>query len=190
MTPRLSALGLLVLASCAAPQPVLRSTTAQLPEEIRYVSSDLENAMVFSKGSARAGSIFAYSPGIWPSDPTRDVQTEDNVQCLSMGNEGSSLEFAIRRPIKAGDHYTCLRSAFRVIRCFADCRAAIIEVDTPLGGGAQDTLKSYMYVDACVGVPVFSQVADLAEGIPLSAVWLRGNVGILADPTYPKCNFY
>lgn len=180
-----------MLASCAAHQPTVTSTMAT-PHvlEIRYVSSDLDNAMVFSDNSARAGSIFAFSPGLWPASPTRAIQTEDGVQCLSMGTPGNSVEFAIKRPIRASDRYTCLRSSFRVTHCFADCRAAVVEVDAPLGGTASGTSKAYMYVDSCVGLLAYSDTRDLANGIPPDAAWLRGNMGILADPSYPECDVY
>jgi len=107
-----------------------------------------------------------------------------------MGAPGNNVEYAIRRPIRAGDRYRCLGTTFRVTRCFAECRAAVVEIDAPLSGGVPGTRKTYMYVDSCVGVLAFSQIADLAQGIPLDAVWLRGNVGILADPSYPECDLY
>ena len=66
----------------------------------------------------------------------------------------------------------------------------MVEVDIPLGGRGPDTRKGYMYVDSCVGMLAFSDFGDLAEGIPPSAPWLRGEVGILADPSYPECNLY
>jgi hypothetical protein len=36
----------------------------------------------------------------------------------------------------------------------------------------------------------FSETGNLAEGMPLDAEWLRGNVGILAGPAYPACDSY
>lgn len=180
----------LTLTACTHDRTVAGVTTDHSIQEIRYVSSDLDNAMVFSEGSARAGSIFAFSPGIWPSSPTRAIQTSDGVDCLSMGTPGNNVEFAIRRPIRAGDRYTCLRTSFHVTRCFGNCRAAVVEIEAPLGGAAPGTRKAYMYVDSCVGVLVFSQVADLDRSIPLDAAWLRGNVGILADSNYPECDAY
>jgi len=159
-------------------------------QEIRYVSADLRSAMVFAGGMVRAGNILALSPGLIPPSPTRMFETRDHVQCLAAGVSGSDVEFAIRKPIRMGDQYTCLRTAFRVIRCFARCRAAIIEVESRLGGGVVGTRKSYMYVDSCIGLLAFSQVHDLSHGLPLDAVWLRGDVGILADDNYPLCNTY
>ena len=191
MILRASTLVALMLASCAAHDPVVTNgTTAQPVQEIRYVSSDLRFAMVFSEGSARAGHILAFSPGAVLPSSTREIQTDDRVRCLSMGPQGSSVEFAIRRPIRTGDRYQCLRSSFRVTRCFADCRAAIVEADLPLSGGVRGTRKAYMYVDSCLGLLAWGDTGNFNEGIPLDAVWLRGNVGILADPSYPECDLY
>lgn len=191
MTIRSSVLVAFTLASCAAQTPAITdASTARPAQEIRYVSSDLSNAMVFSEGSSRAGHILAFSPGAVLPSSTREVRTDDGIQCLSAGPPGSSVEYAIKRPIREGDRYTCLRSAFRVTRCFADCRAAIVEVDVPFGGGVPGTSKAYMYVDSCLGLLAWSDTGDFDEGIPLDALWLRGSVGILADSSYPECDLY
>jgi hypothetical protein len=180
----------LTLTSCTTLDPVPRQGAAEAGREIRYVSSDLRFVMIFSNGNARSGDLSALSPGVWPSFPTRAVQTTDHVQCISFGPAGNAVEFAIKRPIRAGDRYTCLNTSFLVTRCFEDCLAAVVEVEAPPGGtrAGVDTIKSYMYVDSCRGVLVFSQIGNLAEGIPLGAEWLRGEVGILADPHYPGCD--
>jgi hypothetical protein len=112
---------------------------------------------------------------------------DDNVRCVSVGMPGNSVEFAVKRPIRMGEEYKCLRTSFRVSRCFDDCKGAIIEILRPLSGNAVGTYKASMYVESCRGVIILSAAFDLAEGIPLSASWLRGEVGILADPDYPKC---
>lgn len=187
LIPKLSVITALALASCALHRPAV-TAAPEAAQEIRYVSSDLRFVMVFSNGSARSGNFMALSPGLLSPFPTREIETNDRVRCLSMGPSGSSVEFAIRRPIRAGDRYRCLATSFLVTRCFGDCRAAIIEVAVPLSGGINDTRKAYMYVDTCVGLLVYGDTGDLAEGIPVSAAWLRGEVGILADRNYPECN--
>jgi hypothetical protein len=63
-------------------------------------------------------------------------------------------------------------------------------MDRTLSGNAGGTYKASMYVDNCRGVIILSAVSNLAEGIPLNAQWLRGEVGILADPDYPKCRSF
>ena len=190
MTLGLSAVIVLILSSCASPQPARTHVAAPgHAQEIRYVSSDFRFVMVFSEGRARSGGILALSPGILPSFPAVDVQTSDHVQCVSMGPPGNTVEFAIRRPISAGDRYTCGNTSFRVTRCFEDCRSAVIEVDVPLTGGSdRGTRKAYMFVDRCLGLLGYSDTGNLAEAIPLDAAWLRGNVGILADSRYPECD--
>ncbi|HEX8064524.1 MAG TPA: hypothetical protein VF535_15085 [Allosphingosinicella sp.] len=162
--------------------------TAAEPEfEVRYVSSDLDNVAVFSADSARIGpDLAAYE--VWPSSPARYFETMNHVQCVSIGGSRGTIEYAIKRPIKPGDQYKCLKTSFRVIRCFGGCRAAVVERIYPLGGYAKrGTVKTYLYVDSCSGVLAFSQKTSLTEGIPLDAPWLRGKVGILADKGNPGC---
>lgn len=176
-------------AGCAqhdtAGSPVLSGSQMS---EIQYISADLDNAIVFANRSARAGSILALDRGGWPSLPLERIETGDDVQCVSIGPLGNSTEFAIRRPITAEDSYTCRNSVFHVARCAADCETAIIEIDIPLSGpNPHGFRRAYMYVDRCVGLVIYSQRGDLSESIPFDALWLRGDVGILADPNYPHC---
>jgi hypothetical protein len=124
-----------------------------------------------------------------PPPPARYFEPTEGVQCVSIGRSGDSTDYAIKRPIRANDRYRCLTTSFRVIRCFADCQTAVIEREWRLGDG-DGTLKSYMLVDACLGVLAFSETNDFAEGIPHDAEWLRGRVGILADPLYPECGSF
>ena len=176
-----------LLTSCGLHQPrLMRESTAAPATEITYVSTDLRHVAVFSGSSARFGPALALS-AVWPVSPSRHFNTPDNIQCVSVGPLGNTEDFAIKRPIKAGDTYSCLTTSFRVSRCFEDCRAAVVERNAQLSGVGGDTLKSYMYVDSCLGVLIFSQSGNLAEAIPLNAEWLRGDVGILADPSYPRC---
>jgi hypothetical protein len=58
-------------------------------------------------------------------------------------------------------------------------------VEHRLGNGR--TLPSSMFVDSCLGVLAFSYEADMPAGIPFEAMMLLGDVGILADPNYPRC---
>jgi hypothetical protein len=120
------------------------------------------------------------------------VPAGEGVQCISIGppDSSNSVQIAIKRPLRAGDRYRCLRESFRVIRCFQDCRAAIVEAQSPGSGNIprRDPLKSYMYVDSCRGLLAYSVVRDMTEAMPLSAMWLRGDVGILADPRFPVCD--
>jgi hypothetical protein len=106
-----------------------------------------------------------------------------------MGIPGNTTEYAIKRPIRTGERYQCGRTSFRVIRCFADCRAAVIEYDTRFADNL-GAPEGYLYVNGCLGILAFSPTGDLAEGIPLAAELLRGNVGILADPNYPGCRSF
>jgi hypothetical protein len=173
----------LALTACTAHPPAVRAATPESSQEIRYVSTDLSFVMIFSNGVAEFGI-----PIVIGTYPFESVRTEDGMQCISMAVAGgTTAQFAIRRPIRAGAQYTCLRTTFRVNRCFRDCRAAVVEVGIPLsGGGGRRT--AYMYVDSCLGLLAYSPVQDFAEGIPLGAAWLRGDVGILADPHYPECD--
>lgn len=119
----------------------------------------------------------------------RAFRTADNVQCVSVGRPGNTTEYAVRRPIRAGDRYTCLGASFEVALCTDGCRSAIIRVEQ---ARAPDIgpFRSQMYVDSCRGVLIISDTGDLAEGVPLDALLLRSPVGILADPSYPACNWY
>ena len=174
----------LTLTACASYPPAVRAAPPESAQEIRYVSTDLGFVMVFSNGVAEFGV-----PLIIENYPFEDVRADDDMQCISMAVAGgTTAQFAIERPITAGAQYSCLRTTFRVSRCFRGCRAAVIEVGIPLSGGHEGRRTAYMYVDSCLGLLAYSPVEDFAEGIPLGAAWLRGNVGILADPHYPECN--
>lgn len=193
LIPRLLVTVALILASCATAQPP-DSTPTRLepPQDIRYVSTDLNHVLVFTRAGARFGDLLALSPGIWPTNRAEIVPAGEGVQCVSIGPPGSSssVEIAIKRPLRAGDRYICLRDSFRVIRCFEDCRAAMVEVQSPGGGDnpRHDPLKSYMYVDSCRGLLAYSVVRNMIDAMPLDAMWLRGDVGVLADPRYPGCD--
>jgi hypothetical protein len=166
---------------------VERGAAPASESEIAYVSTDLRHAAVFTQQGARFGPpLLVFSP-VEPFSPARYFDTADGAQCISVGPPGSTVEFAIKRPIVAGEQYRCLATSFRVVRCFEGCRAAVIEIEARLDND-RGSLKSYIYAHNCLGVLVFSQNGDLAGGIPLDAEWLRGNVGILADRNHPACN--
>jgi hypothetical protein len=184
----------LILISCASPGPVERPTAmSSAAGEIRYLSLDHYFAFVFSGQTARSGGIEAYAPLSpvlpYPSSPMRAFRTRDGVECVSVGPAGNTIEFALRRPIRAGDRYGCLGSTFEVTDCTNNCRSAIIRVER---ARAPDIgpFRSQMYVDSCRGVLIFSDTGDLTQGVPLDARLLRDPVGILADPDYPACNWY
>lgn len=146
----------------------------QSDQDIVYISGDLQHVAVFSPDSARFGPRLALGTD-WGSSPARYFEPSAHVRCVSVGPPGNTIEFAIKRPLRAGDRYRCLTTSFRVTRCFDRCRAAVIEI--------RATLTSYMYVDACLGVVAIDSFADdLAEGIPHEVPLLRGRFGILADP--------
>ncbi len=196
MLDRLSSLLALLLISCASHRPV--ETHRRAPEEateIRYVSLDLSHVMVFSGRTARSGGLEAYAVPV-PSpllsgtpSPMREFRTADNVQCVSVGIAGSTDEYAVRRPIRTGDRYTCLGTSFEVTHCTDDCRAAIIRVERPRAPDI-GPFRSQIYVDSCRGLLIESDTGDLTQGVPLDARLLRDPVGILADPSYPACNWY
>lgn len=185
---RLSALLILALTSCIAGSAESPVKSLRLDREVIYMSLDSADVAVFSKKRTRFGptDLTIVNPE-WPAYPARHFITEDRVQCVSIGSSDNSDEYAVRRPIKLGEQYNCVRTKFRVTKCFEDCRTAIIEIDRPLSGGKPGSYQSYMYLDNCRGALILSEIADLSNGIPLNAEWLRGEVGILAHPDYPKC---
>lgn len=179
---------LFVLASCTTHRASTEKGPLPSAEEIIYLSSDRQHVAVFSKERSRFGfTNLVIANREWPSSPAVYLQTNDGVQCLSVGSQGNSDEYAIKRPFREGESYKCLTTTFRVSKCFDECRAAIIEINWRLSGDREDTLKRYMYVDNCRGVIILGGVSDLSQGIPLNAEWLQGEVGILSDPTYPSC---
>jgi hypothetical protein len=194
MLDRYAPLLALILISCASAGAVeRRSATSSSPAEIRYLSLDHRRAFVFSGSTARSGGIEAYAPVSpvvpYPSSPLRDFRTADNVRCVSVGPAGNTIEFAVRRPIRAGDRYACLGTSFEVTHCTDNCRSAIIRVERSRAPDLEP-FRSQMYVDSCRGVLIISDNGDLIEGVPLDARLLRDPVGILADPDYPTCNWY
>jgi len=178
--------------SCVADQ--VSATLTPIPEPevgVVYVSSDLSFASAFTKDGAQLSvPMFAY--GILSSSPARYFETSDSVQCVSIGSPGNSTEFAIKRPIKAGEQYRCLETNFKVVRCFEDCQAAVVEIGTPLtSADGVNVYRRQMYVDRCLGVLIFniySPNGNLTDAIPLDAQLLRGQAGILADRNYPDCS--
>lgn len=192
LIPRPLAVAALALASCAVAQPGAPAARLEPAQDIRYVSTDLGHVLVFTRTGARFGDLMALSPGAWPTRPAEIVAAGEGVQCISIGPPelSSSVQIAIKRPLRAGERYSCLGATFRVIRCFEDCRAALIEA--PWRGEEnsrrRDALKSYLYVDSCRGLLAYSVVRSMTDAMPLSAMWLRGDVGILADPRYPACD--
>jgi hypothetical protein len=157
---------------------------------IAYVSADLKFAAVFSTKAARFGDLSALAPGAWPTVPVRTIHQPRGLSCISVGPLGNTIEFAVKRPFRSGDKYQCLKTVFRVTECFQYCKAAIVEVERPFGGNVRGKRKTYLYIDDCLGLVASSEVRSFSSGIPLDALWLRGPVGILADPSYPKCKSY
>ena len=173
------------LASCASYRSA--RTDGNIPlasQEIRYASSDARDSVIFSREGTRDGPIV----NLRPPSATRYLEPGEGVQCISIGVAGNTDEYAIKRPIRAGDRYQCLTSSFRVIRCFEGCRAAIVQVERLLING--QPYRSTMLINGCLGILAFSDTEDMAEGIPFEAMVLRGNVGILADPNYPNCRSF
>ena len=189
----LAPLLLLLLLSACSSIPVDSGVELMPPEStpIEYVSSDLVHAAAFTATSARFGPNPISLGSGWTSSPTRYFELRNGVDCASLGPPGNSEEFAVKRPIRAGERYSCLETDFHVTRCFENCRAAVIERSSPLSGlNNSGRLTSYMLVHACRGMLAFSQTGDLADGIPLDAVLLRGEVGILAHKDFPNCRSY
>lgn len=181
-------LACICLGACVRQSPATLLTFHEPSEEIVYMSSDRRHVGVFTDNSARFGEFFLQLSKVAATPlPATYFEPTVGIQCISIGRTGKTIQYAIKRPIKLDDEYACLGSRFRVIKCFADCRAAILEVKAPLSGGAQGFLDKHIYVDDCFGVLAFSVTGNLVEGIPLNAEWLRGPVGILAHRNYPKC---
>jgi hypothetical protein len=178
----------ILLTSCAHPTGYKHISKYLSANEVVYLSSDLLNIAVFSKEKTRFGptDLTIANPD-WPSFSATYFETGDGVQCISVGKSEISDQYAVKRPLTAGEQYSCLRTTFRVVQCFYDCRAAIIEMNRPLSGNQSGTYQSYMYLDNCRGAIILSETSDLSTGIPLNAEWLRGEIGILAHPDYPKC---
>ena len=194
MLNKLPPLLALILISCAAHQAnegQMRASTEGT--EIRYISLDHSRVMVFSGHTARSGGLeaFAIPPPTLPNQPSpmRAFRTADNVQCVSVGPSGNTIEFALRKPILTGDSYTCLGSSFQVTHCTEDCRSAIIRVEQGRGPDL-DPFSTQMYIDSCRGLLIWSDTGDLTQSVPLNAFLLQDAVGILADPSYPACNWY
>lgn len=174
----------LLLTSCVShPSAGSRGVVPTANQEILYASSDLRQIFIFAQDGFHAGPVLEFVPE-YPPPPVRYFETSDGVQCASIGHSDTT-DFAIKRPIRVGERYRCGTTLFRVAQCFDNCRAAIIEIEARLVNNG--TLTSHMYVDNCSGVLVFSQTGNLTEGIPLSAAWLRGDVGILPHRDYPNC---
>jgi hypothetical protein len=121
----------------------------------------------------------------YPPDATRYLQPTEGVQCVSIGAPGNTDDYAIKRPLRAGDRYQCMMTSFRVVQCFEDCRAAVIQREVRLPDDR--TRSSSFYVRNCSGIIAFSNTADMTRGIPFDALLLMGSVGILANPAYPDC---
>jgi hypothetical protein len=178
----------LFLTSCAHSADYNQISKYIKKGEVVYLSSDLLDITVFSKERTRFGPTdLTIANPEWPAYPAVNLGMPDGVQCVSVGEPEIATQYAVKRPLRAGEQYRCLKTIFRVVQCFWECRAAIIEIDRPLSGDKPGAYQSYMYVDNCRGVIILSTIADLRKGIPINAEWLRGEAGILAHPDYPRC---
>lgn len=178
----------LMLPPPASAQPVSGAEPSSSGQEIVYTSLDLSHSIVFAQDGVRFGPPLDYRPES-PPPASRYIRREDGVHCVSVGIPGNTTNYAIKRPIKAGERYRCDRTSFRVVRCFQSCRSAIIEYDSRF----EDKLgapEGYIYVNSCAGVVAISQASKLKKDLPLDAAVLRGNAGILADPDFPECNAF
>jgi len=138
----------------------------------------------FGVDGYRDGLVLCYLSQC-PTSPIRRLQPSVGVQCISLGAPGNTVEYALRRPIKAGDRYSCLGTSFRVLRCFDRCNGAVVQREwRSVNGRVQ---RASLYVERCRGVVAFSHDEDMPGGIPFDAQLLRGAVGILADPDDPGC---
>jgi hypothetical protein len=155
--------------------------------DIKYISSDLRHVIVFSDKDARSSSSLAYSP-LWPATPAKYFDAGSGIGCASIGPQGNTTEYAIKRPFKLNEQYKCLKTRFKVIECFRNCDSAVIEITRRLTGNRGGTRKAYMLASRCAGVLVISEVNDLRRGIPIDAEWLRSPVGILSDPADASCS--
>jgi hypothetical protein len=181
---------LAVLSLLSACSSLTRSDTLSTPSsvstsEITYESADLRHVIVFAEDGAHFGPPLEFSPET-PPPPTRFIEPGSGIRCVSIGLPGNTDDFAIQRPIRLGRRYQCGTTRFEVIRCFENCRAAVIEREWRAAAN-QPSQKTYMYVDSCAGVVAFSQSNDLSVGIPPDAEFLRGPVGILADRNHEHC---
>jgi len=188
---KIALFGCILVLGIFFPSFAARPATGDSGRRIVYLSVDLSSAIVFSSGRVRFGPFLVISDGAaTPASAAEYLEPGEGVQCISIGPKANTVEFAIKRPIKAGERFGCVAANFRVARCFENCRNAVIEVDTPVGASKQGALRSYLYVDACLGVLAYSQTEDFSHGIPVNAAWLRGEVGILADKGYPACRSF
>lgn len=139
---------------------------------------------MFSANGATFGPLLDVS-GAFPSVATRYLEPSPGVQCLSIGPAENNDDYAVKRPIRALDQFQCRSTRFRVLRCVQNCRAAVIQREVTRPNNRRE--RSTIYVDACIGIVAFSDSEDMEDGVPLEAAILRGEVGILADPNYPRC---
>lgn len=188
---RLFYLLVVLLGACTTYSEGARFSKYVAKNEVAYLSTDLGQVAIFSKTRTRFGPTdLTVANPVWPSFPAKSFQTGDGVQCVSVGEAGIAIQYAVKRPLKLSEQYKCLGTTFRVTECFYECLAAIIEIDRPLSGGKPGAYQQYIYVDNCRGVLILGGTTDLSKGIPLNAEWLRGEVGILAHPDYPKCRSF
>lgn len=179
-----------LIALAAASVFGLRSAPAEAldaPHEprgaIHYTGPSSHDFMDFSPDGVREGPLIDLSQ---PGYATRYLTPSANVQCVSIGVPGNTLDFAVRRPIRLHDRYECVRTSFRVTRCIENCRAAVIQQTITLGRSHPPLVSSF-YVSSCRGIIAISDESDMLHGIPFDALLLSGHVGILADPAFPNC---
>ena len=167
---------------------MIRPEPRSAAQEIVYTSLDLSHSIVFAQDGVRFGPPMDYRPESPPSE-TRFITGKDGVHCVSIGIPGNTSEFAIKRPIKAGERYRCGRTQFRVVRCFGRCRSGVIEYDSR-SAHKFDEPEGHIYVNSCAGVLAISHAPKLKMDLPLDTPVLRSSAGILAHPDFPKCNAF
>lgn len=178
---------LLMLAPSVSAQPAGEAQSGPPRQEIVYTSLDLRHSIAFAQDGVRFGPPMEYRPEFPPGE-ARYIRGEDGVHCVSIGIPGNTTNYAIKRPIKAGERYRCDRTSFWVVRCFEHCRSAIIEYNSRADAFKEP--EGHLYVNNCVGVIAISQGSKLKKDLPIGTPVLRNNAGILAHPDFPECNAF
>jgi hypothetical protein len=172
---------LFLLCSCVSSSDDARSASIDhVSDKTVYANTNYERISIFYPTETVLSSMYFLSDTAIRS-PTKYFNTNNGMACVSIGPPNTSVEFAIRRPISQDDMYTCNRTSFRVIKCFANCNVAIIEVVVDRGNvEINEKLKSFMYVDDCRGILAMNASNPFVNGIPADGEWLRSDFGILS----------
>lgn len=168
-----------ILTSCVAISPQISDVVPIGKSAIWYSSTSTNATTVFD-----GDKIYSGPPIIETTMSRIMIGDQEGISCISIGPISSSTEYAIKRPIKKTDSYTCNGTIFYVVDCIDSCREAVVRAYR--GPEKVGVEENYFVVDFCKGITNFN-VLPTGQSTKDTET-LRGTIGILNAPDSGACS--